>query len=271
MEITFKNITSSYEALNLKDISIKLESDRIIGFYGKESYLLFDILCQKEKYKGSILLDDVKYTVKNRVGVIKKIYFVPTDILNYSSWTTVRYLTTIIENYHLSFKNREKKLKDVCRIVGLNDDDLFKEISILSKSEQKLLSYAAMLLLNPEVVIVIEPFQYLDALLSKKISKLFKLLKENHHKTILFYSQNTDLLYTETDECYLFNDGICLKSGQSSKVFQDVKFLEEHSIPLPKLVHFTYYAKKIKGIKLFYHRDIKDLIKDIYKHIDFKS
>ena len=35
---------------------------------------------------------------------------------------------------------------------------------------------------------------------------------------------------------------------------------------MPNLVKFTMLAKA-KKVKLSYHRDIRDLIKDVYKHV----
>ena len=40
----------------------------------------------------------------------------------------------------------------------------------------------------------------------------------------------------------------------------------QHDIELPYLISFTKLARD-KKVKLSYHRDIRDLIKDVYKHV----
>jgi hypothetical protein len=58
-----------------------------------------------------------------------------------------------------------------------------------------------------------------------------------------------------------------LIEGNTKEVYEKVDFLKENRIPLPEIVEFTYSAKKQKKAKIDYHRDIRDLIKDIYKHV----
>ena len=57
-----------------------------------------------------------------------------------------------------------------------------------------------------------------------------------------------------------------IAADETTKIYQDVDFLTYNEINIPDLVRFTYLAKK-KKVKLSYHRDIRDLIKDVYKHV----
>ena len=67
----------------------------------------------------------------------------------------------------------------------------------------------------------------------------------------------------------------CTKSDCSENgfcAFDDVfdekasqKPLNKFSIP--EIIEFTYLAKKKKSVKIDYHKDIRDIIKDIYKHV----
>ena len=43
--------------------------------------------------------------------------------------------------------------------------------------------------------------------------------------------------------------------------------MKKNRVNIPEIVEFTYQAKKEKKAKIDYHRDIRDLIKDIYKHV----
>ena len=46
-----------------------------------------------------------------------------------------------------------------------------------------------------------------------------------------------------------------------------LKDAQEKGIDVPELPLITYLAKKEKGVKLFYHDDVRDIIKDVYKHV----
>ena len=58
-------------------------------------------------------------------------------------------------------------------------------------------------------------------------------------------------------------DGISFL-GQGT-IYPDI--LESNGIKVPTLIEITDLAKKNKNIKLFYHTDVRDIIKDIYKHV----
>ena len=58
-----------------------------------------------------------------------------------------------------------------------------------------------------------------------------------------------------------------LMEGIPSDVYQKISFLNRNKINIPDIVKVTYLAKKNKGIKIDYHKDVRDIIKDIYKHV----
>ena len=58
-----------------------------------------------------------------------------------------------------------------------------------------------------------------------------------------------------------------LVEGDTKDIFQRVDFLSRNKINIPEIVEFTYLAKKKKNVSIDYHSDIRDIIKDIYKHV----
>ena len=122
---------------------------------------------------------------------------------------------------------------------------------------------------NPTVIIVDELFAGLDENIKKYLSKLFQKLKTKYNKTIIIGSMDVDFLYQNTENIILLDN--IIRVGKTQDVFEDVPFLIENDIEVPKLPLFTYLTVKYKRTKLSYHKDIRDLIKDIYKHIDFSE
>ena len=65
---------------------------------------------------------------------------------------------------------------------------------------------------------------------------------------------------------FISNNNI-LKIGDTKEIYKNVKFLKDNNFDIPESVIFTYNANNKKSIKLDYLQDIRDIIKDIYKHI----
>lgn len=197
----------------------------------------------------------------------KRISIIREDFESISFKSTIyEYMNYEIENKNIVLKNDLKKINDSLKIVGLNKLSLDRNINTLSESEKKLLQLAIALLSNPEVLIFEEPFNKLDLKNEKTLVLLLRKIKEKYDKTIIFISSNSNLLYKYTDYLIVYDDKL-LKEGKTSTILEDVEFLKRNSLSVPEIVEFTYLAKKKYNVKIDYHSDIRDIIKDIYKHV----
>ena len=197
----------------------------------------------------------------------KRISIIREDFESISFKSTIyEYMNYEIENKNIVLKNDLKKINDSLKIVGLNKLSLDRNINTLSESEKKLLQLAIALLSNPEVLIFEEPFNKLDLKNEKKLVLLLRKIKEKYDKTIIFISSNSNLLYKYTDYLIVYDDKL-LREGKTSTILEDVEFLKRNSLSVPEIVEFTYLAKKKYNVKIDYHSDIRDIIKDIYKHV----
>ena len=172
-----------------------------------------------------------------------------------------------VKNKNLSFNDADKKILDSLKIVGLSQEYLNREINTLSILELKLIQIAIELLSNPNVLILKEPFNGIDLKNEKKLMNLFLKIKEQYQKTIIIASINSNLLYKYTTEMIYIKNGEVLLEGPTNETYLRVDFLKRNKINIPEIVEFTYLAKKNKKVKIDYHKDIRDIIKDIYKHV----
>lgn len=270
MEITLKNIGGHNDKNQLENVNLCLPKEKIIGIYGKEKTLFLEIIAGKTNAKGIISFGNQKRTKINSIEINRTIAYIPK---NYS-FNPI--FPTVAEQFRYSWyyemtpiKNLNKKLKDALKIVGLDDSYLSKNIACLSTSEKKLIQIAYYMLGNPKVILLDEPLMLFDYQTKKYFLKLFQMLKDKYHKTIIIGSNDTNFLYQNTDICVLLKDKNFLKMDVSTQLFEDVPYLLKHQISVPDLTYFTYLVYQNKKRKLSYHKDIRDLIKDIYKHIDF--
>ena len=65
----------------------------------------------------------------------------------------------------------------------------------------------------------------------------------------------------------LYLDGDTVIYNSTKSLLTNIELLKKHDIEIPELPLITYLAKEKKDVKLFYHDDVRDIIKDIYKHV----
>ena len=248
--------------LENKDRSISLNSDNIIGINKKIS------VSKLINSKYSIKIDKQKKSKKELNDYKKFISYIeenPNFIPFKSNIYEIMYYE--IRSKNIILNNPAKKMKDSLKIVGLNKDYLERNLHNLSTSEKKLFQLSLSLLSNPNILILEEPFKYLDFDKKKKLMILLKKMKDDYNKTIIIISNNSNILYKYTDKVLLYRNNKLLIEGKSKEIFENISFLEKNNIELPESILFTKKAIDKKNVNMDYHRDIRDLIKDIYKHV----
>ena len=123
------------------------------------------------------------------------------------------------------------------------------------------------LLTNPKVLILEEVFANFDLNFEKKLMRFFNYLIDNKNMTIILISKDSDMLYKNTKHIILVGEENTICCGNTLKIYKDVDLLIQNNIEVPDIVMFTNKVIKNKNIKLGYHKDIRDLIKDVYKNV----
>ncbi|MBO5121015.1 MAG: ATP-binding cassette domain-containing protein [Bacilli bacterium] len=260
MEIKF--INCEYKE---KIVSLTFEPSKIYGITGKNIEELIPIISLREICKGQIIVDENKITKDNIKEHQRKVSFVTA--IKSAQINIYNIMVEYIKRNNLIIKDPIKKIKDSLKIVGLEDNILNKNIYETSTSEKKLLSFAIYLLSNPEVLIIEEPFKCLDKQNEKKIIMLLQRLKEQFKKTIIIISEDSNILYKYTNEMIFVKNNEILITGKTEELYLKVEYLKKNRFDIPEIVEFTHLAKKKKEVKIDYHKDVRDIIKDIYKHI----
>jgi len=263
MEIAFENIT-----LKETKISFTIAQNLITGITGNNQEEIKRLLSLKTKDYSKIRINGEEVTSNNIKQHCKKIVIIDSNInpVNYGKKNYDIMLQEIMNN-GLVLKDYEKKIIDSLKIVGIKQSVLNKYFTELSSSEQKLFKIAVSLLHNPEVIIIEEPFKGLDLKNEKRISMVLQKMRDEYNKTIVFISENSEELYRYTDYLIAIKNEKIIIEGKTTEVYQKVPLLNRNKITVPEIVSITYLAKKNKNIKLNYHKDVRDIIKDIYKHV----
>lgn len=269
MEIVFNNVTYSYKNKRMLDrINLVIEDNKITGITGEYKTVLCKLINGTKEYKsGEIVVGEVP-VIKDNIKVVRKMVSMIHQNYEDQFFTNNVKEEILFLISRLSYKpsDIDSKMKKSLEIVGLEEEILNKEISSLTTGEKKLLQIAVSIIYNPDVIIFDEPFVELDKFSTKNIISLIKKLKSKFKKTVIIVSNDVNLLYELTDNIVILSKGHIAYSGETLSTYQSVDMLLDKNVEIPDLVRFTMLARD-KRVKLSYHRDIRDLIKDVYKHV----
>lgn len=269
MEIVLKNVNYRYKGKKLLDkIDLKIKNERITGITGDNKSLLIEMIDSLTFPSYGEIKIGSEVVNRNNLTKMRKTVCLIKQCSKEQFFTDTPREEMIFLVGRLDYRNKNiiQKMEDALKLVGLSEDYLDEKINTLSAGEQKLIQIAINLLYNPNIIIFDEPFVELDYANKKKLKNLIKLLKDRYHKTVIITSNDNNLLYELTDDLIIIKKTRVIAADETTKIYQDVDFLIHNGIDIPDLVYFTYLAKK-KKVKLSYHRDIRDLIKDVYKHV----
>ncbi len=257
MEIVFEHV-SYHNALN--DISIKITSNNITGIYHNHDLIKL-LKNPKLVEKGMITINDEKYKYNNKL----------VSIINYKEpFYTARVIDEILFNAKIrgyQNDNIKTKIESLLDELGLDRDILNKVVHTLSTTEKYLIKIVANLIYEPRIIIFERLMDNLDAYHQKKWQQLIMRLK-NEDKIIIISSNKCDTLYDITDEIIIVNKAKLLIQGKTDDVYtKEIKLLLKNKIDVPSFPLLTYLASTKKNVNLFYRKDVRDVIKDVYKSV----
>lgn len=256
MEIAIRKL--SYKGY-FRNLTVTLNDNHIIGIMGRNYQELLYLMGSDKVLTNNILYNNLNIGDRksNYIGYIDK---------NFDFYTSYVYdeLLLYLNRYSGKVKNHRNRFMKILDMFSLDESFLEKKISDLSNGEMKLLKYLIVLVYNPNVIVIDEPYLYLDYHYKKVIKKVLYDLKTKYHKTIIVGSNDSNIIYSLCDISLLINRDNHLY-GITKSIFNEEE-LKKFNIKVPDLVRFTDLVRK-KGVDIGYFQDIRDLIKDVYRNV----
>lgn len=276
MEIIFKNVTlykSHYccETRKVLDkISFHLKPNNIYAFVGKSGCgktsicELIDFLEAPNRgyiKVGNYINDGSKRNL-NKIRVnIGYVYKRPKDMFVCS--TVREELAFGLKNFKYKSKNKNKRILDSLKMVGLDEKYLDLDPLKLDLNDQKKVALASVLTFNPKILIIDEPSVGLNYREKNELIRLLKRLKDKYKRTIILMSKDTDFIYSFIDYVYIIDNGVLVREGKKN-ILTEIKMLKKYEIKIPDIVSFTNTVREC-GHKLQDYDNVKDLIKGVYR------
>lgn len=141
------------------------------------------------------------------------------------------------QNFGVSEEDAVKTAREKLALVGI-DESLFDRSPFeLSGGQMRRVAIAGILAMEPAVLVLDEPTAGLDPLGRKELMNLFKKLHQSG-MTIVLVTHLMDDVAEYANQVYVMEKGRLVKGGKPSDVFQDVVFMEEVQLGVPKITAF---------------------------------
>ncbi|VQP81207.1 cobalt ABC transporter ATP-binding protein [Streptococcus pneumoniae] len=252
MGIALENVNFTYQegtplaSAALSDVSLTIEDGSytaLIGHTGSGKstilQLLNGLLVPRQ---GSVRVFDTLITstsknkdirqIRKQVGLVFQ--FAENQIFEE---TVLKDVAFGPQNFGVSEEDAVKTAREKLALVGI-DESLFDRSPFeLSGGQMRRVAIAGILAMEPAILVLDEPTAGLDPLGRKELMTLFKKLHQSG-MTIVLVTHLMDDVAEYANQVYVMEKGRLVKGGKPSDVFQDVVFMEEVQLGVPKITAF---------------------------------
>ncbi len=123
-----------------------------------------------------------------------------------------------------------------------------RAIHQLSFGEQKRVSLAGVLAMNPSILVLDEPTAGLDPAGEAKMLHLLTRLNREQKITIIMATHSVDMLPLFADRIYVLRKGRILSHGSPEKVFADHEMVNNASLRLPYISRLLHELRSLDGV-----------------------
>ncbi len=220
------SLTKSYrKKVVVDDLTFSVSEGKVFGLLGPNGagktttinciFNLEDLDSGQIKIFGNEL-DENEIEIKKRIGILFEnlenlfVQLKGEEQLNFTA-----------DIYAMESRLKQERIEQLLKFFQL-EEHRGKLIDEYSKGMKKKIALASILLINPDFIILDEPFDGLDTLSVSKLKKLIRKLKENG-KTILITSHILSYIEDVADEVAIINYGKLVYQSDTKDIRSKIK------------------------------------------------
>lgn len=252
MGIALENVSFTYQegtplaSTALSDVSLTIEDGSytaLIGHTGSGKSTILQLLNGLlVPSQGSVRVFDTLITstsknkdirqIRKQVGLVFQ--FAENQIFEE---TVLKDVAFGPQNFGVSEEDAEQIAREKLALVGIDESLYNRSPFELSGGQMRRVAIAGILAMEPAILVLDEPTAGLDPLGRKELMNLFKKLHQSG-MTIVLVTHLMDDVAEYANQVYVMEKGRLVKGGKPSDVFQDVIFMEEVQLGVPKITAF---------------------------------
>ena len=252
MGIALENVSFTYQegtplaSTALSDVSLTIEDGSytaLIGHTGSGKSTILQLLNGLlVPSQGSVRVFDTLITstsknkdirqIRKQVGLVFQ--FAENQIFEE---TVLKDVAFGPQNFGVSEEDAEQIAREKLALVGIDESLYNRSPFELSGGQMRRVAIAGILAMEPAILVLDEPTAGLDPLGRKELMNLFKKLHQSG-MTIVLVTHLMDDVAEYANQVYVMEKGRLVKGGRPSDVFQDVVFMEEVQLGVPKITAF---------------------------------
>ena len=252
MGIALENVSFTYQegtplaSTALSDVSFTIEDGSytaLIGHTGSGKSTILQLLNGLlVPSQGSVRVFDTLITstsknkdirqIRKQVGLVFQ--FAENQIFEE---TVLKDVAFGPQNFGVSEEDAEQIAREKLALVGIDESLYNRSPFELSGGQMRRVAIAGILAMEPAILVLDEPTAGLDPLGRKELMNLFKKLHQSG-MTIVLVTHLMDDVAEYANQVYVMEKGRLVKFGKPSDVFQDVVFMEEVQLGVPKITAF---------------------------------
>lgn len=170
---------------------------------------------------GQILVDGkdfVNVPVEKRgIGMVFQSYAL------FPTMTVYENLAFGLKVKKMSASDIDRKVREVAKTIAIKDDQLVRNVSELSGSQQQRVALARAIVLEPKILCLDEPLSNLDAKLRISLRSELKRLQKNLGITTLYVTHDQEEALMLSDKIAVFNNGFVEQVGTPQEIYNHSK------------------------------------------------
>ncbi|MGL4849642.1 MAG: ATP-binding cassette domain-containing protein [Clostridium sp.] len=194
--IEFKNVSKGYKGkIALKDINISIEEGEFVTVIGtsgsgKTTFIkLINGLLKEDE--GEVLIEGNRVSEKGFELKRRGIGYVVQSISLFPHLKIEKNLTYVLDlEKKISKKEKEKRVEEVLRIIGLEKEVLKKYPRELSGGERQRVGIGRALINNSKILLMDEPFGNVDEITRKTLQEEILKIYDERKITIIFVTHD---------------------------------------------------------------------------------
>lgn len=253
MGIILDNVSYTYQegtpfaSAALSDVSLTIDDGSytaIIGHTGSGKSTILQLLNGLlVPTKGSVRVFDTLITstsinkqirqIRKQVGLVFQ--FAENQIFEE---TVLKDVAFGPQNFGVSVEEAEAIAREKLDLVGIDKSFFERSPFELSGGQMRRVAIAGILAMEPSILVLDEPTAGLDPIGRKELMTLFEKLHQDGI-TIVLVTHLMDDVAEFADQVYVMEKGRLVKNGAPSLVFQNLEFMENIQLGVPKITRFA--------------------------------